>query len=647
VRFCLVQWPRATDAPTPTDASATPASADLQNLDLSELYQLQPLLAQLPESWFSDARSQALGMDESLRGQSSTLLVAGFYRELGRDMGALEMSYILRVGLIMLLITLASGVATILVGYLSSRIGAGVARDLRKSIFEKVAGFSHAEFDRFSTASLITRSTNDITVLQMVLTLGIRMVCYAPIMGIGGVFMALSKSVSMSWIIGVAVVVLIGLMLVLLAVVMPKFRIMQTLIDRLNLVARESLNGLMVIRAFSRSSFETERFEAANRDLTRTNLFVNRAMTFLMPVMMLLMNGLTVLIVWVGAHQVAASQMQVGDMMAYMQYVMQIMMSFMFIAMLFVFIPRATVSANRINEVLETEPSIVDPAKPRHIEPAERGKVEFRNVSFRYEGAEENALCHVSFIARPGQTTAFIGSTGSGKSTIINLIPRFYDATEGEVLVGGVNVRQLTQAELRSEVGYVPQKSVLMAGTFESNIAYGTDGLPPDDLEKVAEVAQALEFINETEERFDLAVTQGGANVSGGQRQRLSIARALAVRPSIYLFDDSFSALDFATDKALRRALAEHTAHSALIIVAQRVSTIRDADQIFVVDEGRIVGSGTHGELLASCDAYREIASSQLNEEELASGTEKGGVTASRGRPSHQPPHPSGERSHA
>jgi ATP-binding cassette subfamily B protein len=538
-------------------------------------------------------------------------------------------SYILRIGLFMLLITALSAVATILVGYLSSRIGAGVARDLRKAVFEKVARFSHTEFDRFSTASLITRSTNDVSIIQMLLTLGIRMICYAPIMGIGGVLMALSTSVSMSWVIGVAVVILIGGNLVLFAVLMPKFKIMQSLIDRLNLVARESLNGLMVIRAFSRTDFEKGRFEDANQELTRTNLFVNRAMTFLMPLVMLFMNNLTILIVWVGSEQVAASQMQVGDMMAYMQYVMQIIMSFMFIAMLFVFIPRAMVSARRLNEVLETEPSIVDPAEPQHIDPAQRGRVEFRKVSFRYEGAKENALCDISFIAQPGQTTAFIGSTGSGKSTIINLIPRFHDVTEGEVLVSGVDVRTLTQAELRASIGYVPQKSVLMAGTIASNISYGVDDLPESDREKIAEVAQALEFVDENEERFDFEVAQGGSNVSGGQRQRLSIARALAIKPDIYLFDDSFSALDFSTDRALRRALASWTSHATLIIVAQRVSTIMNADRIIVIDKGRIVGSGTHRELLTSCEAYFEIASSQLSERELA-GVGREGAGAGR-----------------
>ena len=592
-------------------------STDIQALDFTKIYQFQPILDRLPREWFDEAHEQAVNMEDSLRTQSGVMLVGGFYRELGCDMTALEINYIVYIGLIMLLITAVSGVASILVGYLSSRIGAGVARNMRKAIFAKVTGFSHAEFDRFSTASLITRSTNDVMVIQMMLTMGIRMICYAPIMGIGGVFMALGKSVSMSWIIGVAAVVLIGIVLVLFAVVMPKFKIMQTLIDRLNLVARESLNGLMVIRAFSRADFEEERFEVANRNLTQTNLFVGRAMTFMMPIMMLFMNGLTILIIWVGSQQVAQSQMQVGDMMAYMQYVMQIMMSFMFIAMLFVFIPRAMVSANRLNEVLETEPSIIDPVQPRHMDPTKRGLVEFRDVSFRYQEAKEDALCHIAFTARPGQKTALIGSTGSGKSTVINLIPRFYDATEGEVMVGGINVRDLTQEELRSAIGYVPQQSVLMAGTIESNITYGSGELPKEDLEKIAEVSQALEFINENEERFDLAVSQSGSSVSGGQRQRLSIARALAVKPDIYLFDDSFSALDFKTDAVLRKALAEYAGNSTIIIVAQRVSTIMDADQILVIDDGRIVGSGTHKELLSTCAAYLEIASSQLSESEL------------------------------
>ena len=605
-----------------SSSDSTDQTTNLQSLDLTQVYQFQPLLALLPQQWFDDAHAQADTMDGSLKTQSAMMMVAGFYRDLGSDMSNIEINYIIYIGLLMLLITALSGAATISVGFLSSRIGAGVARNLRNSVFTKVTQFSHAEFDRFSTASLITRSTNDIMVIQMMLTMGIRMICYAPIMGIGGVFMALGKSVSMSWIIAVAAIVLIGIIMVLFVVVMPKFRIMQYLIDKVNLVAREALNGLMVIKAFSRSKFEEDRFDEANTNLTKTNLFVGRAMTFLMPIMMLFMNGLTILIIWVGSHQVAASQMQVGDMMAYMQYVMQIMMSFMFIAMMFVFIPRASVSAKRINEVLTTQPVIIDPAEPLHMDPAKRGFVEFRNVSFSYEGANEAALTNINFLAKPGKTTALIGATGSGKSTIINLIPRFYDATEGEVMVGGVDVRDLTQQELRRSIGYVPQQSVLMAGTIETNITYGSGPLPTDDLEKIAEVAQALEFVNENEERFDLPVSQSGSSVSGGQRQRLSIARALAINPDIYLFDDSFSALDFTTDAALRKALAGYTKQSTLIIVAQRVSTIMDADQIYVIDEGRIVGKGTHQELLKTCDAYLEIASSQLSQGEL---TMKGG----------------------
>jgi ATP-binding cassette subfamily B protein len=593
------------------------SAIDIQSFDFAEIYKLQPLLDLLPSSILENARSEAKTMDPSLRGQSGTLLVAGFYRDLGVDMVAIAVGYIGRIGIYMLLITLLSGVATVLVSFLSSRIAAAGARNLRKDVFEKVVRFGNAEFDTFSTASLITRSTNDITQIQMLLTMGIRLVFYAPIMGIGGVVMALDKSVSMSWIIGVAVVLIIGIMLVLMAVVMPKFKVIQLMVDRLNLVARETLNGLMVIRAFGRSDFERKRFEGANQDLTKTNLFVQRAMAIMMPVMMLIMNGLTVLIIWVGAQNVAAAQMQVGDIMAYMQYAMQIIMSFLMVSMIFIFIPRAAVSAGRIADVLDTKPSINDPAAPRHIDASCKGLVEFRNVSFRYAGANEDALSDISFVAQPGQTTAFIGSTGSGKSTIINLIPRFYDATAGEVLVSGANVRDLTQHELRSHIGYVPQKSVLMAGTIESNIAYGNEDLSPEQLRKVAEVAQALDFIEEKDEAFDTEVAQGGANVSGGQRQRLSIARALAVNPDILLFDDSFSALDFKTDATLRHALAAYIKDATFIVVAQRVSTIMDADRIYVVDEGRVVGSGTHRELLASCEAYFEIASSQLSEKEL------------------------------
>jgi len=608
-----------------SDAAGTGENAtatNIQEIDFAQAYQLQPLLDLLPRSIFDDAREQALGMDSALREQSGTMLVAGFYRELGVNMQDYEISYITRIGILMLIITVISGVATVLVSFLSARIGAGVARNLRRDIFSKVSQFGHAEFDRFSTASLITRSTNDVSQMQLVLNMGIRLICYAPIMGVGATFMAVNKSVSMSWIIGVGVLFLVCMIVVLIIIVMPKFKIIQMLIDKLNLVARETLNGLMVIRAFGRNDFEQGRFEAANDNVTKTNLFIQRAMTFLMPVMMLFMNGLSILIIWVGAHQVAESQMQVGDMMAYMQYAMQVVMSFMFIAMMFIFIPRASVSAVRIAEVLEVKPSIVDPVSPVAIDPAHKGRVEFRDVSFRFEGAEQNALCNISFVAHPGKTTAFIGSTGSGKSTILNLIPRFYDVTEGEVLVDGVNVKDAAQHELRSHIGYVPQKSVLMGGTIASNITYGNPSMTLEDREKVTEVAQALDFVNEKEEGFDFEIAQGGTNVSGGQRQRLSIARALAVHPSIFLFDDSFSALDFKTDAALRHALAKYTKESTLIIVAQRVSTIMDADHIYVIDDGVIAGHGTHRELLASCPAYLEIASSQLNEEELKGGGE-------------------------
>jgi ATP-binding cassette subfamily B protein len=590
-------------------------------------------------------------MDPMMRTESATMLTANFYKELGVNMQDMEIGYIVRIGLMMLLITMIGGAATIAVGFFSSRAGAGVARNLRHDIFAKISAFSHTEFDRFSTASLITRSTNDVTQIQMLITMGIRMMCYAPIMGVGAVIMALQKSVSMSWIIGLAVLVMICIVAVLMVIVMPKFKIIQKLIDRLNLVARETLNGQMVIRAFGRSKFEENRFEQANADVTATNLFIQRAMVFMMPVLMVFMNGLTVLIIWIGAQQVADSQMQVGDMMAYMQYAMMVVMSFMFIAMAFIFVPRAAVSANRIAEVLQTEPVIVDPVTPMALPEGVRGQVEFKDVGFRYEGAELNALCGISFVARPGTTTAFIGSTGSGKSTILNLIPRFYDATEGTVLVDGVDVRQLRQQDLRAHIGYVPQQSVLMGGSIGYNIAYGNPDLPQADVEKIAEVAQALDFIEkltasgepsdtsdvaeptdvaETSETtdaaaplqsgFDFEISQGGTNVSGGQRQRLSIARALAVNPDIFLFDDSFSALDFATDAALRKALANYTTNATMIIVAQRVSTIMDADQIFVIDDGMIVGSGTHAQLLKTCPAYLEIASTQLTTEELGGG---------------------------
>jgi ATP-binding cassette subfamily B protein len=628
----------ATEAIEPNKATET----SIQNINLEEVYEILPIINSLPQSAIEEARAQAESMDPLMRAQSATMLTVSYYKELGVNIEQKEIGYIVRIGLIMLFITLVSGTATVLVGLFSSRAGAGMARDLRHDIFTKISDFSHTEFDRFSTASLITRSTNDVTQIQMLITLGLRMMCYAPIMGVGAIIMALQTSVSMSWIIALAVLVMICAVGLLMIVVMPKFRIIQRLIDRLNLVARETLNGLMVIRAFGRGKFEKERFEHANDDVTKTNLFIQRAMVFMMPLMLIFMNALTVLIIWIGAEQVVASQMQVGDMMAYLQYAMMVVMAFMFITMAFIFMPRAAVSAGRIAEVLDTEPVIKDPAVPTPLLPEKRGTVEFRNVGFRYDGAEQNALCNISFVARPGTTTAFIGSTGSGKSTILNLIPRFYDVTEGAVLVNGVDVREVSQQELRSHIGYVPQKTVLMSGSVASNITYGNPDLPQEDVEKVAEVSQALAFIqklaaenNESDKGdeaneaatddtagFAAEIAQGGANVSGGQRQRLSIARALAVNPDIFLFDDSFSALDFATDAALRKALAKYTTNATMLIVAQRVSTIMEADQIYVIDDGVVVGSGTHSELLKSCPAYLEIASTQLTAEELKGGAQ-------------------------
>lgn len=604
---------------TGQSASDTEGGAlSVGDIDFDRLYEMLPMLQSLPEAMLEPAREKTAAADESFRAQSGVAFAVNFYKELGGDIGAVQTAYILRIGVLMLLIALFGGVATVLVSFISSRIAAGVARDLRKAVFEKVGSFSSAEFDKYSTASLITRSTNDITQIQMLLTIGIRMVCYAPIMAVGGVLMAVQKSASMAWIIAAACVFLLGLILVVFTVAMPKFKIIQKLVDKLNLVSRESLTGLMVIRAFGTESHEKERFAEANKDITRTNLFINRVMVTMMPVMMLVMNGLSLLIIWVGAHHVAEASMRVGDMMAFIQYAMQVIMSFLMIAMMFIFVPRAAVAAARIADVLETEPSIKDPAEPRRFDPDKRGLVEFKNVCFRYAGAEEDALHDISFTAKPGQTTAFIGSTGSGKSTVANLLLRFYDVTEGEILVDGADVRHVAQNDLRAHIGYVPQKGVLLSGTVRSNVAYGKPDASDEELETAAAVAQAMDFIGEKPERFDADIAQGGANVSGGQKQRLSIARALAKNPPVYVFDDSFSALDFKTDVALRRALKAHTGGATVLLVAQRVGTIMGAEQIIVLDEGKIVGRGTHKELLKSCPQYYEIASSQLSKEELA-----------------------------
>lgn len=593
-------------------------SAGIGSVDIKQVYQLLPMLQNLPQDKVTEARNKALQNDEMLLTQGGTMLAKLFYTELGADTGAIATSYILAVGLKMLAIALLGGVATVLVSFISSKIAAGTARNLRRDVFNKIESFSNNEFDKFSTASLITRCTNDITQIQMLLMMGIRMVCYAPIMAIGGTVMALRKSVSMSWIIAAACTLLIGIILVIMSIAMPKFKIIQKLIDKLNLVSRENLSGLMVIRAFGTRAHEKNRFESANRNLTDTNLFVTRVMVFLMPAMMLIMNGVTLIIIWVGSHQIAESAMQVGDMMAFMQYAIQIIFSFLMISMMFVFIPRAAVSAERIAEVLETPESIVDPENPKAFNRDKKGVVEFRNVCFRYEGAEEDALNNITFTANPGQTTAIIGPTGSGKSTIANLILRFYDACKGQVVVDGVDVREVTQKDLRAIIGYVPQKGILLSGTIASNIRYGNQDATDSEVETAARVAQAIDFISEKTDRFESEIAQGGTNVSGGQKQRLSIARALAKNPEIFIFDDSFSALDFKTDITLRKALKEHTGDSTVIIIAQRVSTIINAQQIIVLEEGKIAGIGTHRELLKSCPEYYEIASSQLSQEELS-----------------------------
>lgn len=526
--------------------------------------------------------------------------------------------YILKTGAIMLMITLLGTAASVTVGYFASRTAAGLARDVRSDVFKKVEQFTHAEFDHFSTASLITRTTNDITQLQTVLVMMIRLVFYAPILGVGGIIKAISSSPSMSWIIGIAVLCLIGLVVVLFSVVIPKFKLIQSLIDRLNLVARENIEGMLVIRAFNTQKFEGARFDKANRDLLETNLFVNRAMALMMPAMMLIMNLVTVIIVWVGAKQVSSFQMGIGDMMAYMQYAMQIIMAFLMMSMMFIMFPRAAVAADRIAEVLEKEASITDPEKPVSFRKDFQPTIEFRHVNFAYPGGEDDVLHDINFVAKAGQTTAIIGSTGSGKSTLLNLIMRFYDVTSGEVLVDGQDIRTVTRRSLREKIGYIPQKSILFSGSIKSNLSYGDKNATQATLEKAAEIAQATEFIAAKEEGYDSIITQGGTNVSGGQRQRLSIARALVKNAPIYLFDDSFSALDLKTDRNLRAALNRETKNTTIILVAQRVSTIMNAEQIIVLDNGEIVGKGTHNELLKTCEVYQEIAYSQLSEEELA-----------------------------
>lgn len=555
-------------------------------------------------------------MPETMLEQAATIYLKEAYKNLGMDTDKIQTGYMLRTGGKMLALAAVGMIVSMIVGFLASKVGASTGRDLRGKVFRKVVEFSNGEFDKFSTASLITRSTNDIQQIQMLTVMILRMVLYAPIMGMGGVFKVFHTNVSMSWIIGLAVVLIAMVVMVLFVVAMPKFKILQNLVDRLNLVTREILTGLPVIRAFSTEKHEEERFDQANKDLTKTNLFVNRAMTFMMPTMMLIMNAISILIVWVGANGINDGQMQVGDMMAFIQYTMQIIMAFLMICMISIMLPRAAVSATRVDEVLTSTTLINDPKQPKHLKEG-KGMVEFNHVSFRYPGAEEDVLHDISFTAKPGETTAIIGSTGSGKSTMVNLIPRFYDVTEGKITIDGEDIRNVTQHELRDQLGYVPQKGVLFSGTIASNILYGNPDGSEETMMEAAKVAQAAEFIEEKPKCYDSRISQGGGNVSGGQKQRLSIARAIAKDPKIFIFDDSFSALDYKTDVTLRKALKEHTVNSTVIIVAQRISTILHADQIIVLDEGKIAGIGTHKELLKNCDVYYQIAASQLSEKEL------------------------------
>lgn len=591
-------------------------SQGLDSVSMDKLYELLPLLNMVPQESLEEARTQAAASDSMMGSQVGVTMTKLFYEELGVDTHAIQTGYIWMKGLQMLGVALLGVIATVLVGFFSARMAATVGKRLRHDLFSKVESFSSGEFDKFSTASLITRTTNDVQQVQMLITMGVRMICYAPIMGIGGIIFAVGKSVSLSWLIALAVVVLVGFIAVALGVALPKFKALQKLIDRLNLVSRENLSGMMVVRAFGNEGYEERRFDKANRDLMETNRFVQRVMSGLMPGMMFVMNLLSILIVWVGGHAIAESTLQIGDMMAFIQYAMQIIMAFLMIAMIFILVPRASVSAGRIKEVLDAPLSIRDPEKPETIQEP-KGLVEFKDVSFRYHNADSDVLEHISFTAKPGETTAFIGATGSGKSTLVNLIPRFYDVTGGQITIDGVDVRNLSQKDLREMIGYVPQKGMLFSGTVASNLQYGKEDASEEELQAALSTAQASDFVNAMEEGVESPIAQGGTNVSGGQRQRLSIARALTRKAPIYIFDDSFSALDFKTDAALRKALAKDTAGATVLIVAQRVSTILHAQQIIVLDQGRMVGKGTHKELLANCPEYREIAESQLQKEEL------------------------------
>ena len=585
--------------------------------DMSMFDLLKMLPAEQRATMVEKIEEQMSEMPDTILDQASVSFCRSAYKDLGMDMDQTQIHYLLQTGGQMAALALLGMVASIMVAFLASRVGASAGRDLRSGVFHKVVGFSNNEFNHFSTASLITRSTNDIQQIQMLIVMLLRMVLYAPILAIGGVLQVMKTNVSMSWIIGLAVIIIAFVVLLLFLVVMPKFKVLQNLVDKLNLVTREILTGLPVIRAFSTEKHEEERFDDANRTLTKTNLFVNRAMTFMMPVMMLVMNGVSVLIVWTGAHGISDGQMQVGDMMAFIQYTMQIIMGFLMLCMISIMLPRAAVAADRVEEVLKSETMIHDPKQEKHFPEDGKGVLTFDHVSFRYPGADEDVLEDITFTAKPGETTAIIGSTGSGKSTLVNLIPRFYDVTSGDITLDGVDIREVKQHELREKLGYVPQKGVLFSGDIASNIMFGNSHGSDDEMIEAAEIAQATEFIDTKPEKYKSPISQGGSNVSGGQKQRLSIARAIAKHPQVFIFDDSFSALDYKTDVTLRRALAEKTSGSTVLIVAQRISTILHAEQIIVLDEGKVAGKGTHAELLKNCPVYREIAESQLSRKEL------------------------------
>ena len=596
--------------------SAVPQGVDLSTMDPFEM--LKMMSQEQINSMLSSVDEKLADMPDSMITQAATSYVKEQYKEVGINTDKLQSNYVIIAGIKMVGIALISMIATVIVSFIAARVGAALGRNLRKDVFNKVVGFSNTEFDEFSTASLITRTTNDIQQIIMLVVMGLRIVFYAPILGVGGVIKVINTGASMGWVIGVAVISILLLVIVLFSFAMPKFKSVQKLVDRLNLVTRESLTGMLVIRAFSTQKYEEEKFEVANKNLTRTNLFVNRIMTVMMPLMMFIMNAITLLIVWVGSHRIDEGIIQVGTMMAFMQYTMQIIMAFLMISMVSVILPRAMVSAQRVSEVLNVDVAIKDSEKLQVFNHDEKGTIEFKNVSFRYPGADEDVISNVSFKAFPGETTAFIGSTGSGKSTLINLIPRFYDATEGEILIDGVNIKSVSQHDLREKIGFIPQKGLLFSGTIESNLKYGGNHITDEDMMKASEIAQAMEFINSKEEGFNTEIAQGGTNVSGGQKQRLAIARAIAKKPEVFIFDDSFSALDFKTDAKLRKAINAELKESTLLIVAQRISTIMNANQIIVLDEGKVVGKGTHKELMENCEVYQQIALSQLSKEELS-----------------------------